>query len=147
MRRPKAHDDEGAATVEFVLLVVALLVPLTYVVLTVLTLQRSAFGLTEAAREAVRGYVTTPIGGDGEQRARAAASLALHDQGIDLSRVWLTFDCSASPCLTPSARLTVRIETVVPLPWVPDLLGRQTATVPVVATQTEVVDPYAPVRP
>ena len=147
MRPPTARDDDGAATVEFVLLVVALLVPLTYVVLTVLTLQRHAFGLTEAAREAVRGYITTPIGGDGEQRARAAATLALRDQGIDPSRVRLTFDCSASPCLTPSARLTVRVETVVPLPWVPDLLGRPTAAFPVVATQTEVVDPYAPIRP
>jgi len=147
VRPPTARDDDGAATVEFVLLVVALLVPLTYVVLTVLTLQRHAFGLTEAAREAVRGYITTPIGGDGEQRARAAATLALRDQGIDPSRVRLTFDCSASPCLTPSGRLTVRVETVVPLPWVPDLLGRPTAGIPVAATQTEVVDPYAPVRP
>ncbi len=140
-------NSDGSATVEFVLLGVALLLPLTYVLTTVLTLQRSAYGLTQAAREAARGYVTTPSGSDGAARATAAADLALRDQGIDPRQVRITFDCSASPCLSPSGRLTVRVDTVVPLPWVPELLGRPTAAVPVSAEHTEIVDPFAPVRP
>ena len=147
MKAPGPGPDDGSATVEFVLLLVSLLVPLTYVVLTVLTLQRSAYALTQAAREAARGYVTTPLGESGEARARAAAALALRDQGIDPGAVRVTFDCTASPCLTPSARVTVRVETVVPLPWVPDVLGHPTAAIPVEASHIEVVDPFSAVRP
>lgn len=147
MTPPAIPADEGSATIEFVFLVVALLVPLTYVLLTVLTVQRATYGATQAAREAARGYVTAPEGTDGEVRARAAAALALTDQGVDPDMVRITFDCSATPCLTPNARLTVRVETTVPLPWTPDVLGRPTAAVPIVATHTETVDPYTPVRP
>ena len=141
------RPDAGAATVEFVLLVIALLIPLTYVVLTVLTVQRSAFGVTQAAREAARGFVTTPDGADPERRARTAAALALSDQGLDSAAVRITFQCSATPCLSPSAELTVRVDAQVALPWVPDIFGQLAASVPVSAAHTEVVDPYTPTRP
>lgn len=142
-----ARPDDGSATIEFVFLVVALIVPIAYILITVLALQRAAYGATQAAREAARGYVTTPDGGDGETRARAAATLALADQGLDHGAVTITFECTASPCLTPTAQLTVRVTTTVALPWVPDVLGQPAAAIPVVASHTETVDPYTAVRP
>ncbi|MFI5955247.1 hypothetical protein [Cryptosporangium sp. NPDC051539] len=51
-RRPRG--DDGSAIIEFVWGGVLLLVPLLYVVLAVFEVQRNAFAVTEAAREAGR---------------------------------------------------------------------------------------------
>lgn len=69
--------DDGNAAVEFVTVAVVLMVPLVYVLLTVFAVQRAAFAVSAAAREAGRAYVTSPEPADAAQRA---ADLALADQ-------------------------------------------------------------------
>lgn len=116
--RPRV-SDEGNAIVEFVYLAVLLMVPLVYLVLTVLTLERAAFGVTAATREAGRAYVTAGDDADGRTRALTAARLALADQGLDLGTDELQIRCSADPCLTPGASVDVRIDVAVALPGLP----------------------------
>ena len=93
--------DEGTAVVEFVFLAVLLMVPLVYVMLGVFDVQRAAFGVTEAARQAGRTFVTS--GCDGA-RAQSAAALALHDQGIDRD---YTVGLDACPAAGGTAEVTV----------------------------------------
>lgn len=86
-RRPSAirrlrYDDAGTAVVEFFWLAVLLMVPLLYVVITVVTVQRSAFAVTQAAQQAARAYATAGSDALGQQRARLAADLAMRDQGV-----------------------------------------------------------------
>ena len=50
------RDDDGNALVEFTVLSLLLLVPLVYVLLGVFQVQRAAFGVTEAARQAGRAF-------------------------------------------------------------------------------------------
>ena len=140
-------DDEGSATVEFALFSMLLLVPFTYVLLTVFAVQRAAYGVTEAAREAARAFVTSPSGGQAQQRMNAAVALALRDQGLPPQGLGITVTCSADPCLTPGATVTVRINDQVPLPWVPALLGRPAATVAVSAVEVQTVDVFRSARP
>lgn len=142
-----AARDEGSAPIEFVFLAVLLLVPLVYVLLAAFEVQRAAYAASAAAREAGRGFVTSGSGGDAELRAQAAADVALRDHGLDAGSVRLTLACSARPCLTPGAAVTVRVEAAVPLPLVPALLGRPVASVAVHAEHREVVDVYAAGRP
>ena len=66
-------SERGSAIVEFHFLGILLLVPLVYIMLAVLDVQRTAYAVTQAAREAGRLYVAT---GD-EAAARAAAAVAL----------------------------------------------------------------------
>src|SRR3954449_5347761 len=62
--------EDGSAAIEFVGLSVVLLLPVVYVLLTVFQLQRAAFGVSQAAREAGRAYATAISSGEALDRAR-----------------------------------------------------------------------------
>jgi Flp pilus assembly protein TadG len=139
--------QDGSATVEFVLFALLLLVPFTYVLLAVFEVQRAAYGTTQAAREAARAFVTSPTGSQARGRMQAAVALALADQGLDANAVTVTVRCSADPCLTPGATVTVLVDEVVALPWVPSLLGHLPASLQVRAAHVQTVDLYIAARP
>jgi hypothetical protein len=111
-------DADGSAIVEFVWLAVLLLVPLLYVVLTAVTVQRAAFGVTTAAREAGRAYATAGSDAAGEDLAEAAVRLAMSDQGVDWlpdGRVVSCGDCSYAA----GSAFDVDLQARVRLPLVP----------------------------
>ena len=143
MRRP--HGDDGNALVEFSYLAVLLMIPMVYVLLTVFEVQRAAFGVTEAARQAGRAYATADGAAQGQARARVAAELALRDQGLEL--------CDS--CLIPpngpllaGASISVRVEHRVVLPLLGGLFkGAVPASIPVRATHVGVVDRFRETAP
>jgi Flp pilus assembly protein TadG len=133
------RSDRGSAIVEFQFLGILLLVPLVYILLAVLDVQRTSFGVTQAAREAGRIYVAT---GD-ETAARLAAQVALRDQGVEAGAAEIRLECSTSPCYQPGAEVTVVVGSTVRLPFVPDVLaGAVSAQIPVGATHVSVVDRF-----
>ena len=127
MRRP-SYDDDGTALVEFTYLAVLLMIPLVYIMLLVFTLQRAAFAVSAAAREAGRAYVTADSAAQGEARARAAARLTLTDHGLDPSGdpvelgAVSTVD-SEVPGVPGTRGVPVRVRYVVELPVFGDLFG------------------------
>lgn len=132
-------SERGSAILEFHFLGILLLVPLVYIMLAVLDVQRTAYGVTQAAREAGRIYVAT----GNEVAARAAAAVALADHEVDAADVDLVVHCAADPCYQPGSEITVTVESSVPLPLVPDALaGVANARIPVSATHVAVVDVY-----
>jgi Flp pilus assembly protein TadG len=146
-RRRRRVGDGGSAMVEFVWLSVLLLVPLTYVVIGVFRVQAAAFGVSAAARAAARAYVAAPDGtSDGERaaRARAAALLALGDQGIRDPPV----DAVTVIGPTPEADrpglvdVTVTVALRADLPAAPTWL-RHAASVGVRSRHTERLDVFA----
>lgn len=138
MSRPRG--DDGNALVEFTYLAVVLLVPLVYVLVTVFEVQRAAFGVTEAARQAGRAYVTT-TSGDPAVRAQAAADLAMRDQipGFATAALSVSGDGLA---LVPGGTVTVTVRHAVTLPVLGGLFGAVEPTIPVTATHVEVVDRF-----
>ena len=144
MTTPRLHDDTGNAMVEFTFLGVLLFVPLVYVIVAVFDVQRAAYGASTAVREAGRAYVGASSTAEAEQRAEDAARIALADQGLELAPGELRISCSADPCLTPGAVVTVTLDTEVALPWVPVLSGRPTAAISVDARHDAVVDAFRP---
>lgn len=136
-------QDEGAAVVEFVVLVVLVLVPVVYVVLAAMQVQSAAYAVTQAAREAGRAYVQADSTGQAERDARMATSLALADQGFDPGSDSLRVECGSSACLSPGSRVTVRVALRVRLPFLPDALADSTlGAVPVSAVHVVPVDEY-----
>jgi Flp pilus assembly protein TadG len=122
---PAADSDEGTATIEFVGVTLLLLLPLLYLLLAVFSVQRAAFAVTQAAREAGRAYSTAPTSAAGLDRARYAARLAMADQGVS-DRTTVRFAPEGTRCgssaadgaatLQPGARFVVCVSSRAPLP-------------------------------
>jgi hypothetical protein len=116
--------DDGSAIVEFVWLAVLLMVPLVYVVITAVSIQRAAFGVTAAARDAGRAYATAGSDAVGERRAEAATALAMHGQGVAWSPTGRVVECGDCD-YSPGSEFTVELSTRVELPLLPSwLCGR-----------------------
>lgn len=122
MRRPKG--DEGSALIEFVGVAVVLLVPLVYLLLSVFSVQRAAFAVTQAAREAGRAYATAPSTSTARERATYAAQLALTSQGVR-EQLTVRYAPAGTGCpgagdgaasLRPGARFVVCVRTQAALP-------------------------------
>ena len=134
--------DEGTALVEFTYLAILLMVPLVYVMTSAFQVQKAAFGVTEAARQAGRAYATADSPASGEVRARIASSLALADQGIrgaDPPSV----SCPDGACLAPGSTVEVTVAYTVRLPVLSAFFGRGSGPgIPVRASHTGVVDTF-----
>ena len=139
----QGHEDSGSAIVEFTFLCVLFMVPLVYLLLTVFQVQRAAYAVTTATREAARAFVMAPSDDVGEDRAYAAAAISLADHDLELDARAMDVQCSGVTCLTPGAQVTIAMEIDVPLPFVPALWdGSFAAAVPVRASHIQVVDSY-----
>jgi hypothetical protein len=149
-RRRQVDDvsvDSGAAIIEFLVVFVVLLIPLTYFLLSVFDIQRNAFAATMATRESARVFVTAPSADQGLEEAQAAAALAFADHGLDVTNGALRLTCSATPCLTPGATVTATYDGIVALPLLPAFGGRPVAGIALHVSHTLQVDAFAPERP
>ena len=147
--------DSGAAVVEFVGLSVLILLPVIYLALTIFQIQRSAFGVTQAAREAGRAFATAASTREAFARAQVAARTALADQGVDgVPRVEYLpagagcgagrASASGVATLRPGATFVVCVRMEVPLPYTSAgrFAGIVPATVAVTGQYEVVVDEY-----
>lgn len=129
--------DAGTALVEFVLLGVVVLVPLLYLALAASAVQRSVYGVTQAAREAGRAYATGTTA-TAAARADHAAALALADQGLSAAGAEVRYgpvdgdcaDATAEPWpLGPGAVFAVCVTSRLEVPGVPGALAGERTTV------------------
>ena len=149
MRRAPASDrraDQGSAVIEFVTLGVLLLVPLVYLVITLGRLQAASFAADAATREAARAFTTASTEQSGRDRVLSAVRLALADQGFDQDPARaVQVRCSATPCLSPGARVTVQVSVDVPVPGIPGFVDRLAPThFTVRSAQLAAVDAFRP---
>lgn len=142
----RLRGDDGNALVEFTYLAVLLMVPLVYVLLTVFQVQRAAFGVTEAARQAGRAYAVSADPATGQAVALQAARLALSDQGISWSGA--PEFCGGAGCsLAPGSTVRTRVSYTVTLPFVGSFFGAGRGGIPVSGVHTEVVDRFQQAAP
>lgn len=150
MRRPTSRPARrqaqlGTALIELTWLGLLLMIPLVYMIITVVTVQRSAFGATEAVRAAGRAYILAPDIATARQRAFQAAEIAMHDQGVELTGSELVISCQPTPdsCLQPGSSVEVRLRTRVALPFAP---GFGAGSRPSIAVSAFHVEPYGVFR-
>jgi hypothetical protein len=146
------RGDAGSAVLEFVVLSMFLMVPLIYIILAVAQVQGSAYGVTEATREAGRAFIGADSSADASRQACTAATMALRND------VAATFDCASqlrvscvsdagcSAALVPGETIRVEIDLSVGLPFLPTSVFGHSLSVPVHAVHDEIVDPYRATR-
>jgi hypothetical protein len=146
------RGDAGNAVLEFVVLAAFLMVPLIYIILAVAQVQGSAYGATEAAREAGRAYIGAATFLDAPQQACTAATVALRnavDTPFDCAsqlHVSCVSDAGCSAGLVPGETIRVEIDLTVGLPFLPTSVFGHPLSVPVHAEHDELVDPYRTTR-
>ncbi len=143
MTRPR---ERGTATVEFVWMTILLLVPFVYILIAVFDIQRASYAVSAASRSAARAYLQADDPAAGEERARAAARVALDDQDVT-AEVAVTCRPSPAACLQPGSTVRVVVRTVQPLPLTPSALGDQLGGIAVDSTHTEPFGTYRAGRP
>lgn len=135
--------DAGSALIEFLVIGVAILVPLVYLVLAAGAVQAAVFASTSAVREAGRAFVTASTSQEGRLRASTAAALAFDDHGMELPGDALQVGCAGGPCLTPGSTVIIAVDWRVPLPWLPAALAGSAPTlVPIRVEHRVPVDDY-----
>lgn len=138
----RLRRDDGAAVVEFVVLVVLVIVPIVYAVIAAMSVQSAAYAVTQAARESARAFTQADSLTEGRSAARMATRVALSDQGVPLRGDELRIDCEGA-CLAPGTAIRVSVTTRVRLPFLPDSLADSTVgAVPVSAEHLAVIDDY-----
>jgi hypothetical protein len=134
---PRRRTEAGSAIVELVWLGLLLLIPITYIVVTAFEVQRGAFATSAAARAAGRAYALSDDDAQGRAQAEAVARRAFADQGIADAPRRLTVRCVPEDvCLSGGSVITVRIDSAIDLPLLPEALGGQRPEVAVDATHT-----------
>lgn len=104
-----SNPEAGNVSLEFIAIVVALLIPLTFIAGAVVGMVKTNIAQESAARAAARAFVVAPTSQMAYARARAVASTVLSDSGIARSQVQTLIACSAMPCLVPGEVVTVTI--------------------------------------
>ncbi len=138
----RLRRDDGAAVVEFVVLVVLVIVPIAYAVIAAMSVQSAAYAVTQAARESARAFTQADTLDQARSAARMATRVALRDQGVPVRGDELRIDCEGS-CLAPGTVIRVSVSTRVRLPFLPESLASSTVgAVPVSAEHLAVVDDY-----
>jgi Flp pilus assembly protein TadG len=139
-RRPGA--ERGTATIEFVWLSILLLVPLVYALVAVFDTQRAAYGTSAASRSAARAFLQAPDVATAERRARAAALLAMDDQGVEGATIRVTCLPSPAQCLRPGSSVRVFVQATQRLPLTPSVLGDDLGSITVDSTHTQPFGTY-----
>ena len=135
----RAEGERGSAVIEFIVIGVAVLVPMVYIVQCVMVVHSAVLASSQAARESARAFSTSVTTLNARHRAVAAARLAFGDQGLDLPHEALRVGCVNGPCLAPGSAVVVIVDWTVPLPWIPESWFSD-AGIPIVAEQRVPID-------
>ncbi len=132
-------DESGRALIEVVVLGVLVLIPVLYILLSLVRVQAATFAVTQAARDSGRAIDGAPTIDIGIDRATAIAAIALADQNVPNDGIRLQFvnpgtTCSTAnaivPTLSPGAVYDICVTAIIKLPGVPTVLtgSRNTVT-------------------
>jgi hypothetical protein len=134
------RSEEGSASLVFIVVAVGILLPLTYIVLTVGAIHGAHAAAAHGVREAARILMQADSFPAGNAGAREAVALAFADHGLTPPEGTVDITCSG-PCLSPGSQVRVAISWDMPLPWIPEGLDGPT-TWPIRDSQTLDLDLY-----
>jgi Flp pilus assembly protein TadG len=151
-----ADGERGAAVIEFVLVFLALVVPLVYAIVVMADVQRALLAVSTAAREVGRVYVTATTAEEAERRTAIAYQEVLENFGYapgdPRARLVVRARCAgqAPACLTgigPGTEIMVRVTYRVPVARLPFVGAIAGPDLPIGATHHTRVDRYRGIGP
>lgn len=110
-------EEKGSASVEFVLLAIPLFLPILLFLNHFATLSNSELVARTLVRESLRAYVTSPNNEVAPDRAIQVLHVGGKAEGLtqaEIDSMDLTFQCSASPCISSGARIRAILKMHLP---------------------------------
>jgi len=117
-------NEAGNVSLEFMAVVVALLIPLTFIAGAVSSVVKTNLAQESAARAGARAFVVAPTNQLAYLHARAVIATVLSDSGIQSSQVESTISCSQKPCFMRGGVVTVTINRDFTVPVLGHWLNR-----------------------
>ena len=111
------NEDQGSASVEFVLLAIPLFLPILLFLNHFATLSNSEHVARTLVRESLRAYVTSPNNDVAPSRAWQVLTIGGRAEGLtesEISAMEITYQCSATPCISPNARIRATLKMQLP---------------------------------
>lgn len=110
-------SEDGSASVEFVLLAIPLFLPILLFLNHFATLSNSELVARTLVRESLRAYVTSPNNQVAADRAFQVLKVGGQAEGLsqtEVDSIDLSFQCSASPCISPNGRIHATLKMQLP---------------------------------
>jgi hypothetical protein len=154
--RSGSDGESGAAVIEFVLVFVALVVPLVYVIAVMAEVQRAVLAVSTAAREMGRVYVTAPTRVEADARMERAYREVMgnfgYPPGDARADIEINTSCPTEPeeCaggFGPGAEVSIRVTYRVPVARLPFVGAVAGPDLPVGASHHTRVDRYRRIGP
>lgn len=132
----KTARESGRAIIEVLVLGILLLIPVVYILISMVRLQAATLAVAQAARDA--GRLIETADGDIAGDALAVAAVALQDQNISADGMQVRIVPQGADCLSasqipvsrrPGATYDLCVVAVVTLPGVPTILAGSDNTV------------------
>ena len=130
-------SDDGSATIEYIGVALAMLVPIAYFVVAFTQVQSATYGVVGAAQQGARAYVQSSSDYLGRFAAARAAAIAGRNHGLIITSDQVRITCAVANCLQPGTVVTIDVRTSIPVPYAPQL-GR----IPLHSQQVIAVDAY-----
>lgn len=111
--------ERGSAVVEFTFLALLLMVPLVYFIISMGQIQGGSFAVVGAADQAAKVYAAQPDPQSAQTAAEQAALIALADYGHPAEDARVSTSCDPTDCQAAGTAVTVTVNLIVPLPFVP----------------------------
>lgn len=137
MHRRHPGDDEGSASLEFLIGGLVLLVPIVYLIVALGVIQTHALGAEAVARHLSRTLATASDADDARTQADRVLSAVAEEYGMDADDIAVQISCepAGTECPRAGVMIHVEVEVGVALPLVPPVLGLdQAARVDVAAS-------------
>jgi hypothetical protein len=131
------RSDDGSATVEYIGIVIAFIVPIIYFVTAFAAMQSAQFGVVGAAQQANRAFVQSRSESLARFAAVRAATIAGRNHGLLITADDVAISCSTTPCLKPGGVVSIRVATSKAIPYAAWL-----GALPLHASSTMAVDAY-----
>ena len=140
--RKLSSQERGSAMLEFIVVGVAIIMPLVYVAIAVMTLHAASFAAHAAAREAARAFMASGSVAQGNSLATVLMQRAFSDHGVEATTPTLMITCTGGPCLSPGSLVNVDVSSSIPLPLLPRWGEGAPLSLPVEANVTLMVDQF-----
>ena len=132
-----AKSECGNASVEFIGIAVALMVPLAYAIIAMSQLQSAVYGVNGAAQMAARAYVQAVNDSTGRFAAARSAAIAGRNHGLIIAASDVAVVCDVANCLTPGTEVRVTVRTTARIGG-----AGFSKSLPLESSRQFVVDPY-----